>query len=766
MISVPDDAFSGKSSRWSLRLIGELRLEGPNGETVVLSGRRERVLLAYLALVPDLKESRRNLIGLLWGDRADNTILDNLRTCLWSLRKSLGDQDHPLVLSEREWIRLNSELLEVDVWRFNELVKTGGIDCLGQAVEICSGELLEGLDLESEEFSEWIRDERSRFSDLLLDALSKLMRAHEEAGDKDSALAVGQKILRNDPFNEVALRAMMGLYAASGRRNMALQAYRSFADNLQNELSVEPEAETQDVLRALSEAAPASSNGAESRDRMPPPVVASAAEPAASPSQAPPPRGEDVQPIPEAIVRETAPRSVGLKASRSRIMSLLRVPIWAFAGAASIALVALIIIAITFWRVPALAPGWLSHLIITVKTEFEGKPPSIAVLPFRGYGDESAKVFAAAISDGITTTLSHTSNMDVISRVSVEGIPPNLLPAQKIAQKLGVRYLLEGSVTKFGDSVVVRVGLIDTHEGEKIVPIGTYEKRVKDFFTLQGDITLNVVTSLRVRLTEGEQERISQQHGTKNFEAWRLATQGQKLLRKLTASENMRARRDYEAAIAEDPKYAGAWTGLAWTYLVAARFGWSKDRAGAIKKASQLANKSLALDDRRAATYALLGSIALFTGQYDVARRTGERSVELQYNDADAAALYALTLTYTGEPRKAFNLVQRAIRLRPYPPRWYNWLLARAYRLRGRPGKAVELLTAGNRETDKLIAPLVELATAYSAMGAKIQGRAVAEEIRRIYPGFSVKNWLIIPAYEDPEDTKRDLKLLLEVGLK
>ena len=228
MVGASDEIFSESGTRWSLRLFGEVHLERPDGEVVNLSGRRERVLLAYLAMAPDFKESRRNLIGLLWGDRADSATLDNLRTCLWSLRKALDDQDHHLLLSEREWIRLDSDKLDVDLWRFVQLVKRGDIGDLEQASDICSGELLEGLDLDSEEFAKWIRDERTRSSDLLLDALSRLMRGYEQSGDTEAALAVGQRILRADPFNEVTLRAIMGLYAALGRRNLAIQTYRNF----------------------------------------------------------------------------------------------------------------------------------------------------------------------------------------------------------------------------------------------------------------------------------------------------------------------------------------------------------------------------------------------------------------------------------------------------------------------------------------------------------------------------------------------------------
>ena len=80
------------SPRWSLRLLGDFKLSTlPSGEKVALPGKRERVLLAYLALSPSYRQPRRKLATLLWGDATDETTLDNLRTCVWNLRKALGD---------------------------------------------------------------------------------------------------------------------------------------------------------------------------------------------------------------------------------------------------------------------------------------------------------------------------------------------------------------------------------------------------------------------------------------------------------------------------------------------------------------------------------------------------------------------------------------------------------------------------------------------------------------------------------------------------
>ena len=729
------------SLRWSLHLFGDLRVERSDGKAVKIPGRRERALLAYLALAPDLKESRRKLIGLLWSDTSDGMMLDNLRTCLWSLRKALGDPDHRLVLSERDWIGLNRDVLEVDLWTFRELAAGGERDDLERAIEIYAGELLQGLDLDNEEFHDWLRNQRTQLLDLAVEALSQVMSARKNAGDTEGALAISQRILGLEPFHEGALRDMMLLYAASDRRHTALQTYQRFADRLHQELGVEPSDHTQEVLRQIAQTsnggAPASSHGANADG--PAPSAGPAADPAAGPAAGPPSGARRPWPV--------------------------RVPIWAFGVVVGITLGALITVGIVFWRVPALAPAPFGEWIIGVKRQLDGAPPSIAVLPFKGYGDPGSGDFAAAISEDITSALSITSEMFVISRSSVLPYEEQSAPPQRIARELGVRYLLEGSVTMFGQSVAVRTALIDTAGGGDYIPIGQFEKSTEDFFSLQREITLEVVTALRVRLTEGEQERISSAQGTRNFKAWLLASQGQKQLRQLTPMMNLEARRSYEGAVAADPDYAGALTGLAWTYLFEAQFG----RAGApeelLRKAAQIAQRALALDDRRASTYSLIGTAALFAGDHDTARRMGERAVELEYNDSDAAALLALTLTYTGEPRRAMTLVRRAIRLKPYPPRWYNWLLARANRLAGRYDEAIDILNSpGSGELESIL-PLVELTAAYSESGLQIQARGAAARLRRIEPEFSAGNWLQMPAYEDAERTRRDLDALKAAGV-
>jgi DNA-binding SARP family transcriptional activator len=140
-------------ARWSLRLLGGFELSAlPGSERVALSGKRERVLLAYLALSPNSRQPRRKLAALLWGDATDETLLDNLRNGLWNLRKALGDSEHRVLSSEGEDIVFDAAAFEVDALAFRRLAAQSGRMALEEAAEQYSGEFPDGLGIESEEF--------------------------------------------------------------------------------------------------------------------------------------------------------------------------------------------------------------------------------------------------------------------------------------------------------------------------------------------------------------------------------------------------------------------------------------------------------------------------------------------------------------------------------------------------------------------------------------------------------------------------------------
>src|SRR5258706_7867375 len=115
------------AARWSLRLFGGFELGVfPGGERVASLGKRERVLLAYLALSPKGSQPRRKLAALLWGDATDETLLDNLRASIWKLRKALGDTEHGVIASDGEDVVVDAAAFDVDALAFRRLAAQSG----------------------------------------------------------------------------------------------------------------------------------------------------------------------------------------------------------------------------------------------------------------------------------------------------------------------------------------------------------------------------------------------------------------------------------------------------------------------------------------------------------------------------------------------------------------------------------------------------------------------------------------------------------------
>src|SRR5258706_5807153 len=151
-VLTPNDEIEGRPL-WSLRLYGDFELsELPGGEKVTVPGKRERVLLAYLALSPNCRQPRRKLTTLLWGEASDETALDNLRNCVFNLRKALGDTEHRVISSEGREIALDPAAFQVDVLAFRSLAAHSGVSELEAAANLYSGEFLGRLSIDSEEF--------------------------------------------------------------------------------------------------------------------------------------------------------------------------------------------------------------------------------------------------------------------------------------------------------------------------------------------------------------------------------------------------------------------------------------------------------------------------------------------------------------------------------------------------------------------------------------------------------------------------------------
>ncbi len=728
---------------WTLKIFGGFRLSSRDGTEVTSLGRRDRALLAYLALCPSRRVARDKLATLLWSERQDEQARHSLAQCTTVIRKALGDADKSVILSDADTVGLDVTAFDVDALAFEKLFSDGGRDALKQAAKVYTGDLLPGFEVNSEGFDQWVDGERNRLRGMAIDALASLTNLHADVGEWEAAIETAKRVLDLDILREDAHRALMLAYTWTGRRTLALQQYKLLADALQRELKVDPDREITELFDSIRKGSlldPVTADG--------PAQVPSAHE------------GEHNGPPARDNSTGESPLS-GLHSGRGA-------RVWAYRVASGVVLAlvtAVTVTAATFWRIPELAPAPIGAYVRDIKEAIAPHPLSIAVLPFESHGDSDAGTFANALSEGITAALSISSEMVVVSRSSVRSYGDRPAAAQDVAKDLNIRYILEGGVRKWGDQIGIEIGLVDALEGKHRVWGETYQRRTSDLIALQQDVTFEVITSLEIRLTEGEQERINRAHGTGNLEAWLAAAQGEKYLRQLNERDVTISRAYYDRAIKLDPNYPGAWDGLGWTYFVSARFGWTASPEEPIRKAQEMAERALALDPERPRTYSLLGSISLLTGDFSQAVKLGEKAVLLGPNDADAAALLAYTLTYTGEPERAIALIDRAIRLRPYPPRWYYWLLGRANRLAARFDKAEQILSAEREIEPRSFIPLVELAATYSEMKRLSLARGITAEITQGFPEFNIRSWTSMPPYKDPAAKEREVTALRSIGL-
>jgi adenylate cyclase len=397
--------------------------------------------------------------------------------------------------------------------------------------------------------------------------------------------------------------------------------------------------------------------------------------------------------------------------------------------------------------------------------------PSIAVLPFTNMsGDSEQEYIGDGISENIISALSKTPNMFVIARYSTFTYKGKLVKVQRVSEDLGVKYVLEGSVQKFGERVRITAELVDAIKGHRLWS-EQYDRKLEDLFDLQDEITRKIVVALQVELTEGEQARV-RHRSTNNLKAWGHAVKGYSFFERFKKEDNVKARELLREAVKLDPKYAWAWTWLAWTHLIDARNDWSESREESFKRAVEIAQKAMALDDTLPDVHTLLGGIYLYQGQHEKAIAEGKKAIGLGPNNATNYAQLAYYMYYAGEFKETIELMRKAMRLQPYYPSWYLVYLGGAYRDLGRYTEAIAaykaLLHRRQKEGRSLFPPHYGLTVVYIYLGQEQEARAHAEELLRIDPTFSLERFRKSAQifWKDPVYLERALNALRRAGLR
>ena len=388
--------------------------------------------------------------------------------------------------------------------------------------------------------------------------------------------------------------------------------------------------------------------------------------------------------------------------------------------------------------------------------------PSIAVLPFDNMsGDPEQEYFSDGITEEIISSLSKTDQLFVIARNSTFTYKGKPVKVKQVAEELGVRYVLEGSVRKFEDRVRITAQLIDAVAGHHLWA-ESYDRDLKDIFALQDEITMKIVTALRVKLTEGDQARMWAKKTEnldlllKDMEAWSF-WRGSK-------EDVVRFGQMGQEIVDMASEASSGYRILGW-YNWRLAFNGISPREN-IAKAFKLVQKALSLDEYDSLSHSLLGHIYLLMRQYEKAIAAGERSVALEPNGAWVNATLGSTLCYAERIDEGIDQLKKAIRLDPFPAYWYFSQLGRCYRQKGQYEEALtEYKKALQRNPDALIT-YVYLTVIYVLLDRQEEARDAAKKVSELNPDFSVESGVKSAPYKNRADIKLIIDALHKAGLK
>lgn len=393
--------------------------------------------------------------------------------------------------------------------------------------------------------------------------------------------------------------------------------------------------------------------------------------------------------------------------------------------------------------------------------------PSIAVLPFVNLSeDPKQEFFIDGVTESIITALSKSAGLFVISRNSTSTYKGKSVKVKQVSEELGVQYVLEGSVQKSGDRVRITAQLIDALTGHHLWA-ERYERNLKEIFALQDEITIKIATSLRVKLTEGDQAFGWEKYfrGKQGLDCYVKHMEALNYWNLGTIEGKNEARRLGEEIVAMCPENPMGYLALGWVNAVDVTDGSTKSPRESIVKAMELAKKVQAMDDSLSMGHSLLGFIYSMIREHDKAIAEGERAVALEPNGSWANQFLGLSLVWAGRPEEAIPLLQKAIRLNPFCKYETFQFFGIALKNTGRFEEAVSAFKQALQRSPNNMWNHIHLAATYSLMGREKEAREEAAEILRINPKFTLNG--MVNQYKDQTiGEKFIINPLRQAGLK
>ncbi len=392
--------------------------------------------------------------------------------------------------------------------------------------------------------------------------------------------------------------------------------------------------------------------------------------------------------------------------------------------------------------------------------------PSIAVLPFANMsGDPEQEFFADGITEDIITELSRFKSLFITARNSTFTFKGHAVEAKEVAHRLGVRYIVEGSVRRSGNRLRITAQLIDALNDAHLWA-ERYDRDLEDIFDVQDEVTQAIVTAIEPQLASTERER-ARRKPPENLGAWECYQRGLWHLYRHTSADSANGQKLFQRAIELEPAFAAPHAALGFSLYYEVVGGLIGDPGDRLARARKAASIAIAADEWDAFGHEVLGRILLLYGEHGASIGAHKTSLSLNPNYANAHYGLAFALCFTGQPEAAIRELDEAQRLSPHDPLLWAFIAIKSFALTLLRRYDEALLSARQAQQwpNATVWAYFTEAMPLAHLGRVEEARVALERARAIKPDLSTGFFEQIFRFEDPTEMTHVMDGFHKAGL-
>ncbi|TGP27330.1 MULTISPECIES: adenylate/guanylate cyclase domain-containing protein [unclassified Mesorhizobium] len=369
-----------------------------------------------------------------------------------------------------------------------------------------------------------------------------------------------------------------------------------------------------------------------------------------------------------------------------------------------------------------------------------GAKPSVAVLPFNNYGDGASGRLADGLTEDIITDLARFPELDVVARNSTEVYKGKPVDARQVASALHVGFVLEGSIQRQDGRVRVTAQLIDALTGNHLWS-DRWDRPAEDVFAVQTEIAEQVSNRLGggVGLIQTAGRAAAKRKRPENLNAYDYYLLGTEKIEEITIADEEEAIALLNRAVELDPGLARAWVELYHAHGILAGFGINPESE--IKAAADVAERAVRLDPSDAEAHAVFGMSLSHKGDNARAKVELDTALRLAPGSSEILTFYTGYAARFGEPERGAQMVDQVMRLDPNYPMWTSNFFGPAYFMAGRYEDALKMLvrmTPNNYDQWRWVV----FGSTLAALGRMDEANAAVRDTLTQYPDLTVESMI------------------------